>query len=209
MGAIDWISASCRFALKASRAGPIGTLEGLNMHRPLPTGIERTFDEREIIVSKTDVTGKITYANDVFLRVSGYSEREILGMPHSVIRHPAMPRVVFKLLWDTLAAGREIFAYVINLAKSGDHYWVLAHVTPSRDSLGRTVGYHSNRRAADRSAISVVTDLYATLSREEERHPDRSKGMEASGAVLRGVLEARGVTYDELIFSLAAPEVRS
>ncbi|MBL4885738.1 MAG: PAS domain S-box protein [Planctomycetaceae bacterium] len=73
------------------------------------TGIEQTFKEDEIIVSKTDLKGIITYANPVFLRVAGYSEREVLGRPHNLIRHPAMPRCVFKLLWDTLEQGEEIF----------------------------------------------------------------------------------------------------
>jgi PAS domain S-box-containing protein len=75
-----------------------------------PSGVERTFGEDEIIVSKTDVKGRITYANQVFLRVAGYTERELLGQPHNIIRHPDMPRCVFKLLWDTLEAKREIFA---------------------------------------------------------------------------------------------------
>jgi hypothetical protein len=79
-----------------------------NALRPsAPTGRERTFREDEIIVSKTDTTGRILYANDVFLRVAGYGEREIVGQPHSIIRHPDMPRVVFALLWETLAARRS------------------------------------------------------------------------------------------------------
>ena len=72
-----------------------------------PTGRERVFDKDEIIVSKTDVTGKITYANHVFLRVSGYSEADCIGAPHSMIRHPDMPRAVFKYAWDRLLAGRR------------------------------------------------------------------------------------------------------
>ncbi|HPV77190.1 MAG TPA: PAS domain-containing protein, partial [Gemmatimonadaceae bacterium] len=90
----------------------------------VPSGRERSFGEDEIIVSKTDLQGKITYANDVFIRVSGYEEDELLGAPHSIIRHPDMPRAVFKLLWDTLATGREVFAYVNNMARNGDNYWV-------------------------------------------------------------------------------------
>src|ERR1017187_6768808 len=85
------------------------------------TGKERFFGEEEIFVSKTDLKGHITYANEVFLRVAGYDEEEVLGQPHSMIRHPAMPRCVFKLLWDQIQVGREIFAYVVNRAKTGDH----------------------------------------------------------------------------------------
>lgn len=73
------------------------------------TGVERHFDEHEIIVSKTDLKGRITYANDTFLRVAGYRENEILGQPHSIIRHPDMPRCVFVLLWQTIEAGSRDF----------------------------------------------------------------------------------------------------
>jgi PAS domain S-box-containing protein len=179
------------------------------MHRPRPrpTGVERTFDEDEIIVSKTDLTGKITYANDVFLRVSGYAEHEILGQPHSLIRHPEMPRAVFKLLWDTLGTGREIFAYVNNLACNGDNYWVLAHVTPSVGRDGRVVGYHSNRRVPDRAAVAVVDGLYAQLREEERRHADRATGLDRSAALLARALADRGLAYDEFVFSLAPQQV--
>jgi PAS domain S-box-containing protein len=99
------------------------------------TGVERTFDEEEIIVSKTDLTGRVTYANDVFLRISGYTESEVLGQSHSIIRHPGTPRGVFSLLWRAIESGREIFAHVVNRAKNGDHYWVLA--TSRRPSPAR------------------------------------------------------------------------
>src|SRR5689334_2578922 len=98
--------------------------------RTRPTGVERTFGADEIIVTKTDPRGVITYANEVFLRVSALTEAEAAGQPHSIIRHPDMPRAVFKLLWDTLGERQEIFAYVKNLAADGAHYWVFAHVTP-------------------------------------------------------------------------------
>lgn len=166
-----------------------------------PTGVERTFGIDEIIVSKTDPQGRITYANRVFQRVSGYTEEQLLGKPHSIVRHPDMPRVVFKLLWDTIAAGQEIFAYIDNLAADGAHYWVLAHVTPSyRD--GQLIGYHSNRRLPDRAAVAVASQLYATLREEELRHPTPAAAMAASGALLDAHLAAQGRTYDELVWEL-------
>lgn len=166
-----------------------------------PTGVERTFGVDEIIVSKTDPQGRITYANTVFQRVSGYAEDQLLGQPHSIVRHPAMPRVVFKLLWDTIAAGQEIFAYIDNLAADGAHYWVLAHVTPSyRD--GTLIGYHSNRRAPERAAVAEVSRLYATLHAEELRHAKPAAAMAASGALLDAHLAALGRTYDELVWDL-------
>lgn len=167
------------------------------------TGIERTFGEEEVIVSKTDTKGRITYANDVFLRVAGYEESEVLGQPHSIIRHPDMPRAVFKLLWDTIGSGREIFAYVINRAKCGDHYWVFAHVTPTFDASGAIIGYHSNRRTPDRKAVQTVQDIYKELLAIEARHgADWRAGMDAAVAHLVMTLDQVGMPYDEFVFSI-------
>ncbi|MBL8840838.1 MAG: PAS domain-containing protein [Planctomycetes bacterium] len=170
----------------------------------VPTGRVITFGEDELIVSKTDCKGVITYANRVFQRVSGYSERELVGAPHSIIRHPAMPRCVFKLLWDTIGKGEEIFAYVLNLARSGDEYWVFAHVTPSWDAAGKLVGYHSSRRAADRDAIEKVKPIYATLLEIERRHSDPQAAMQASTAALLELLGKAGVEYLEFVFSITS-----
>ncbi|WP_188259300.1 PAS domain-containing protein [Azospirillum tabaci] len=171
------------------------------------TGQERTFHRDEIIVSKTDLKGRIIYANDVFLRISGYGEAELLGQPHNIVRHPDMPRCVYKLLWSRIEAGSEIFAYVINRAKNGDHYWVFAHVTPvfgSPDSgNGRSIiGYHSSRRVPARPAVDAAASLYAALRAEEARHADRNAAMTASGAMLEKLLRDKGTSYDEFVFSL-------
>lgn len=167
-----------------------------------PTNNERTFGDDEIIVSKTDRAGRITYANDVFQRVALYSEAELLDQPHSLVRHPDMPRCVFKLLWDTIEAGNEIFAYVKNMAKNGDYYWVFAHVTPSFDTAGRIVGYHSNRRRPKAAAIAKIEPIYRQLLEEEGRHANRKEGMMSACNVLAGLLEAQGLGYDEFVFSL-------
>jgi PAS domain S-box-containing protein len=168
-----------------------------------PTGRERHFAEDEIIVSKTDLRGIITYANDVFLRVSGYSESELLGAPHSILRHPEMPRCVFKLLWDTIKSGDEIFAYVLNLAKDGSHYWVFAHVTPSYDLSGQHVGYHSNRRVPYPDALEKVRPLYAQLLAVEKRAANPNAGMEASFKMLVELLQSQNTDYSRFVFSLS------
>ena len=167
------------------------------------TGTERVFGDEEIIVTKTDVKGRITYANGVFLRVAGYTEAEVLGQPHNIIRHPDMPKAVFKVLWDTLQSGKEIFAYVVNRAKNGDHYWVFAHVTPTFDDRGTIVGYHSNRRSPDRRAIGTVETLYRELAAIEARHgADWRAGMQAAIEHLSSTLAATGLPYDEFVFSI-------
>lgn len=167
-----------------------------------PTGVEAFFGPGEIIVSKTDTSGRITYANGVFIRISGYAERELLGMPHSLIRHPDMPRCVFKLLWDTISAGSEIFAYVVNLAKNGSHYWVLAHVTPTFGPGGQIISYHSSRRVPARRAIAAVEPIYAALRAEEARHGSKAAAVEAGARMLGQVLAEQHVSYDEFVWTL-------
>ena len=167
-----------------------------------PTGQERRFGTDEIIVSKTDATGRITYVNDVFCRVGLYAESELVGQPHSIIRHPDMPRSVFKLLWDTIEARREIFAFVKNMARSGDHYWVFAHVTPSFDAAGQMTGYHSNRRVPDRAMLeSAIIPLYAEVLRIERSHVNGKEALAAGYKALTDFVASTKVSYDELMFS--------
>jgi PAS domain S-box-containing protein len=167
-----------------------------------PSNRERSFPDDEIIVSKTDAKGRITYANDVFLDVALYDEHEVIGQPHSIVRHPDMPRSVFKLLWDSIQERQEIFAYVKNMAKNGDFYWVFAHVTPSYDKDNNIVGFHSNRRTPDRDALAKIEPLYAALLEEENRHPNRKDGMLSAYDMLVKQLEELGMAYDEFVFSL-------
>jgi PAS domain S-box-containing protein len=176
--------------------------EGTSLRRQ-PTGVERYFDREEIIVSKTDARGRITYANHVFLQVAGYTEAEVIGMPHSFIRHPDMPRCVFKLLWDTIERGDEVFAFVVNMTKNGDHYWVLAHVTPTFDKNGQIIGYHSNRRCPDRSAIDTIRPIYAALLDAERGHATKAEAIAASSKVLADTLAKAGMSYEAFVFSLS------
>lgn len=166
-------------------------------------GKERFFGNDEIIVSKTDLKGRITYANRIFLEIAGYTEQECLGQPHSMIRHPNMPRCVFKLLWETIQGGNEIFAYVVNRCKNGDFYWVYAHVTPSKNAAGDIVGYHSNRRVPDRAIIDEqIIPLYAQLSAAEQQCANRKDGLAASSDMLHAVLRDKGLAYDEFVMTL-------
>lgn len=162
-----------------------------------PTGIEKTFGDDDIIVSKTDTKGVITYGNELFIQMSGYTEEELLGAPHNIIRHPKMPRAVFKLLWDTVANREEIFAYVINLAKDGSHYWVLANVTPSYNLENEVIAYHSVRRKPSKEAVATVEGLY-----EKMLVAEKSGGVDAGVKLLLDILEKEGLSYEEFILSL-------
>lgn len=167
------------------------------------TGTEQYFDDNELIVSKTNLKGQLIYCNDVFLSIAGYSEKECLGQPHSMIRHPNMPRCIFNLLWDTILDGKEIFAYVINRCKNGDYYWVQAHVTPSRNEAGTIVGYHSTRRTPDREILDEkIKPLYESLLAEENQHSNRKTGMQAGKKMLENMLATQNLEYDEFIATL-------
>lgn len=157
--------------------------------------------EHDFIVSKTDLKGRIIYGNRIFIEFSGYSEEELLGAPHNIIRHPDMPRGVFKFLWDTLHAGKECFAYVKNMSKDGSFYWVFTNVTPSYNAQGQVEGYLSVRRKPNPAAVSVMADIYRTML-EEERKAGVRDAPQASLNWLVGVLQSKGVSYEELILSL-------
>jgi len=154
--------------------------------------------ENDFIVSKTDMTGRIIYGNEIFIEFSGYSEEELLGSQHNIIRHPDMPRAVFKLLWDYLAEDKEIFAFVKNMSKDGGFYWVFAQVAPMRGADKQRAGYTSVRRKPNPKAIPIVEDVYRAML-DAERAAGPKDAMVASGAVLSNVLKDKGVTYEELV----------
>ena len=158
---------------------------------------ELVFNENELIVSKTDTKGKITYGNELFLKLAGYTEKELIGSPHNIVRHPDMPKVIFKLLWETIQSGKEINAYVINRAKNGDHYWVIANVTPSYDASNNIVGYYSVRRKPTKKALDTIITLYAKL-----KNAEASGGIEASQNILQELIVQNGGRYDKFILSI-------
>ncbi|MEZ5614169.1 MAG: PAS domain-containing protein [Rhodocyclaceae bacterium] len=170
-------------------------------YKVTPTDREKLMREEDFIVSKTDLKGRITYGNRIFIEFSGYSESELLGAQHNIIRHPDMPRGVFKFLWDTLAEGKECFAYVKNLAKDGSFYWVFANVTPSYDAQGRVEGYLSVRRKPKPAAVELLAGVYRLMLEAEQKAGPRD-AMAASLGLLTGILKDKGVPYDEFILSL-------
>ncbi len=167
------------------------------MRRPEPTNHERMLKDEDYIVSKTDLKGRITYCNKIFVEISGYSESDLLGQPHSIVRHPDMPKIVFKLLWDRIKRKEDIFAFVKNLCKDGGFYWVFANVTATLDPNGNIRDYHSVRRKPNRDALKTIESIYSDLLREERR-----AGMEASEKYLENLLQSKKSTYDNFVISL-------
>ncbi|MCB1620840.1 MAG: PAS domain-containing protein [Thiothrix sp.] len=127
---------------------------------------EVPFPDGRLIVSRTDTCGIITHCNQAFVEMSGYPERELIGQPHSILRHPDMPRAAFQDLWETVQAGRKWHGHVKNLRKDGSCYWVLATVIPNVRH-GRIAGYTSVRRKPARSRIHESIALYARLREAE------------------------------------------
>lgn len=167
------------------------------MTRPTPTSVERSVRDDAFLVSKTDTQGRITYCNLPFIEIVGATEQELLGKPHSIVRHPDMPRYIFKLLWDRIKNKEEIFAYVKNMSFDGSYYWVFANVTASTDRNGSIVGFYSVRRKPNPKALKTIIPLYQELLAKE-----KNGGIEAAQAHMKQILDAKGVDYDQFVNAL-------
>ena len=155
--------------------------------------IEKEFsvDENAFLVSKTDPKGRITYCNEPFLNIVGAKQGDLLGKPHNIIRHPDMPRVVFKMLWDRVQNKEEIFAFIKNKSFNGGFYWVFGNITASLDQQDNI------RRKPNPKAIEVIKPLYTKLLELE-----RDGGIEASKKYLLNFFEEKSTSYDEFINNL-------
>ena len=139
------------------------------MQKPTPLDEEIPLDPKRYIVSETDEKGKITYCNDYFVEVAGYTREELIGSPHNIVRHPDMPKVVFKLLWETISQGKNINAVVKNLAKDGRYYWIFTEFETRKDTdTGKVIGYHAARKSISKHVIEIIAGLYAALLEIEE-----------------------------------------
>lgn len=170
-------------------------------HAITPTDREILLQDGDFIVSKTDLKGRITYANRVFMHIAGYAEHELLNVQHNIIRHPDMPRGVFRLLWNVIETGQECFAYVKNMAKSGDFYWVFANVTMDYDANGKPIGYFSVRRKPSRAGIDAITPVYQEMMRIEQQAGARD-APDASLKWLVDLLRSKGTSYEAFIHTL-------
>ncbi len=163
---------------------------------------EVTINESDFIVSKTDPKGKITYCNRIFIEIAGFAESELIGQPHNIIRHPDMPRSVFRALWQTLQSGQEFFGIIKNRTRDGGFYWAFANVTASHDERGQLLGYYSVRRCPHRSSIDTLAPLYRAMREEEARHSSSREAMDASWKLMQQHLDSAGKSYEEYILGL-------
>jgi PAS domain S-box-containing protein len=164
------------------------------MRRPEPINEEIELDPKKYIVSKTDPKGIITYGNDYFTEISRYTADELIGKPHNILRHPDMPKVIFKLVWDRIQAGETVYGLIKNLAKDGRYYWVFSEFVPNKTSYGVINGYTAYRQAASKKAVIAIEPLYRKLREIEDQ-----SGIEGSEAYLKGFLEEEHTTYDKYI----------
>jgi PAS domain S-box-containing protein len=173
----------------------------VKIYRPIPIDEEIKFSKKKFIVSKTDIDGIITFVNKNFCDISGYSEEELIGAPHNIIRHPDMPRAIFFLVWSSLLRGEPVSGVVKNLAKSGKYYWVIADFDVKKDSEGSIKSLTAFRRAAPQNVIDTMEELYATMLNIEKR-----RGMEGSLSYLEAYLEEHSMNYEQFLDDLVTPK---
>jgi PAS domain S-box-containing protein len=156
-------------------------------------------DPQTLIVSRTNTQGIIEYVNRDFSKVSGYSAEELIHRPHNIIRHPDMPKIIFKMMWQRLSQNKDMFAVVKNLTKNGDYYWVTTHFEIRRHPYeNRVVGYVAHRRAAEPHLVDEISKLYSELLAIE-----KAQGVAASEKYLNTMLYAKKMSYDEYIEKIA------
>ena len=158
------------------------------MNKPTATDVERELTSVDIIVSKSDEKGNITYVSPIFIKISGYTQGELLGKPHSILRHPDMPKAIFRYLWSNIKDGNNVMAYVKNLCVNGDHYWVIADIKVGKNPDGSFRNYMSTRRNISSTAKNSIAGLYSKLLNEE-----KTNGDEASYTMFDKFLEQQNI----------------
>ena len=171
------------------------------VYRPIVLNQEIEFSKKKFIVSKTDIEGNILFVNKNFCEVSGYTEVELQGISHNILRHPDMPRAIFYMMWKSLLAGMEISAVVKNLSKSGKYYWLISDFSMQRDSHGKLESFSSFNRIAPDEVSETMASLYETMLVVE-----REDGIEGSLRYLEHYLEEKQMGYSEFLEDLARPK---
>ncbi len=171
------------------------------IYRPIVLDKEIFFSKKKFIVSKTDTKGNIIFVNKNFEDISGYTEEELKGMPHNVIRHPDMPRAIFFLIWNSLKAGREVSGVIKNLAKSGKYYWVISDFSIEKNIKGDIVSFTAFRRGAPDQVIEEIEELY-----DEMLSIEKKEGIEGSLLYLESFLDEKKISYDEFLEELIRPK---
>jgi len=161
------------------------------------TNREKVLSQDDFIVSKTDTKGKIIYCNEIFTEMAGYPAKDLIGANHNLIRHPDMPKLAYKVLWDVIQKKEEFFGLVKNLRADGGYYWVFAYITADLDLNGNIISYTSFRRKINPSAVEIITPIYKQLLDAE-----RTGGISASAKILNDLLKKHNLEYTEFVINL-------
>ncbi|HHQ69781.1 MAG TPA: PAS domain-containing protein [Halothiobacillaceae bacterium] len=156
------------------------------------SGQERELKESEIISTRTDHRGVITFINPMFTKVTGFTKEDAIGKPHNLIRHPDVPRCVYKLLWDEIKQGNKFFAVTKNRCKNGDHYWTLGYFQAETNKDGEITGFRSTRHGLHDPKLKKDFDQLYKQVREEELQYPRPQQIDAGMELLYKLLKKRG-----------------
>ena len=170
----------------------------LTVQRPTPIDKEVNWNKSLVVISETDIYGRITNVNDVFCAVAHYSASELIGQPHNLIRHPDMPKLIFKLLWDNLKVGNNFVGVIKNLAKTGEYYWVVTDFEMRRDAMGNITHYIGRRKSVPEAAINnYLAPFYESLLKME-----KIGGVELSSRFFKNYLTKQGKDYIDFVISI-------
>jgi aerotaxis receptor len=164
MGLVDMVAPSVE-----SRESRLTYMDG-SARTVYASDVEVAFPEGRLIVSRTDLQGVITHANDAFVELSGWTREELIGAPHHILRHPDMPKIAFKGLWDAMKQVEKWHGYVKNLRKDGAFYWVYATAVPNVRN-GQVMGYTSVRRKPSRTKVNALIPVYQEWLSQERSAP--------------------------------------
>ena len=155
----------------------------------------------QLMITKCDLNGKITYCNQSFIEISGYTEAELIGQTFALIRHSDMPKGIFFKMWQSLKNQREFNGFIKNKTKKDDHYWTFANITPCHNVSGNISGYTCAMRQPNPAAIMMFSMYYEQMLAQEagQRNEEAAK---ASLKLLIEQLSAMGDDYEACVFKL-------
>ncbi|NQZ07444.1 MAG: PAS domain-containing protein [Algicola sp.] len=155
----------------------------------------------QLIISKTNSSGKITYCNPNFIKLTGYSEKELIGQSHNIVRHPEMPCGIFYLMWQTLRQNKEFNGFIKNKTKTNDSYWAFTNITPVHSLAGQLMGYTCAKRQPNTAATMMFSMYYEQMLEQEGGQRNDAVG-KASVTLLTELLSAMGDDYEASVFKL-------
>jgi len=164
--------------------------------KPKPLNVEVILDDKKVIKSKTDKRGVIQYVNDYFCKVAQYDKKELIGKPHNIIRHPDMPKVIFKLLWEKLHKGENLYAIIKNLTKDGKYYWVVTKFETTFDNKGNVLAHYARRKAIPEKIKNIVGDIYDKIRKIEAIDEQLAED------TFYEILNTYHLTYDQFFLEL-------